>query len=189
MDIKIVYLDEIEKPSIMPLYIKHNTSNTSREFVAIGDAVARDILDIDLDTFNKQLPEARNANAQVIGWLEGVGRTAIHFVGSTVPDHVSLGFGTDNPKNMFIPSWSLTEPVKIHRVFVAYFINANPSREVITSARVAGWLGTFDADELGEAISEGKAPSSFYSGLATNVVPVTHLKDMRLLPKFRVSGG
>ena len=181
-DIKVVTLSRVPPvPRLLPGYARKRVNPVTEAFVALGDEAARDIFEIDDTKFDHQLTEARNEHATVVGWVNGWGRTAFHFVGSTVHTCSRL-----QNRNLFVPTCRLKDPRHVNRVFVAYFVNANPAIEDISELSIAGWISR---DSIIEGIENNDKPDTFNSSLDCVAVKINNLRPLSELPVVEIYPG
>lgn len=169
-----VELTNIQTPRLLPLYAQYKSSDSTKRFVALGDAVAKALTGVTAENFDAQLDAARCENANLIGWSEE-GRTAVHYIGSVIsPANGVLG------RNLVLPLYYLTDTARINRVFVAYFLRQSPMDESIR-IDAAGWI---DAKTVVTDMLAGDSPASFASSLRVSTVPVSSLYPISTLPKL-----
>jgi len=172
-DLLTVELANIIAPRVLPLYAAYRAGESTKRFVAIGDALARNLINVSQEDFDAQLDAARAENANLIGWSDG--RTTMHFVGSVIA--VANGVLA---RHALIPAYYLNDVARINRVFVAYFLRQSPMDETL-SIDVAGWV---DATTVVSDMMAAESPASFTSSLKVTAVPVSSLFPISTLPKL-----
>lgn len=173
--------DKIKEPKVIPLYARRGANETTMAFIAVGDAVIKELLELDDDTVSNNSIDSKSENGNLAGWIEGRGRTIVHCIGSVVPHFVSV-----NNRNLFVPSYCLKDSHRVNRLFIAYFIDDNPANTQPTEARVAGWATAGDVIE--SKSDNGSRPITFVSSLDVVSFPVYKLRDMSTLPGIDVYG-
>lgn len=172
-DLVTVELANIMAPRVLPLYAAYRAGESTKRFVAIGDAVAKALMGVTEQNFDAQVDAARAENANLVGW--GEGRTAIHFIGSCIaPSNGVLA------RHALIAKYYLNDVRRINRVFVAYFLRQSPMDDTL-SIDVAGW--TTAATIIDDALASD-SPASFSSTLNVSAVPVSSLFPISTLPKL-----
>lgn len=172
-DIVGLELTNISTPRVLPLYAQYRSGESTKRFVAIGDAVARALTGINPEDFDAQLDEARAENANLVGW--GEGRACVHVIGSVIaPANGVLA------RNLFIPHYYLNDVSRIQRVFIAYFLRQDPKDDSLR-VEVGGWT---DAATVAEDLLADNSPASFTSSLKVHAVPVSTLFPISTLPKL-----
>lgn len=173
LDIKAVSLCSIVAPRVLPVYATFKSSPSTKRFVAIGDAVAKEVTGISDDNFDAQLDAARAENANLIGNTDG--RTAVHFLGSAIaPANGVIS------RHMLCPQYYFNDIARIKRIFVAYFLRQSPMDETL-DIEIAGWS---TAADIQNDMLSGNGPASFESSLKVQAVPVLNLFPIDTLPKL-----
>jgi len=175
-DIVTLEFHTIATPKVLPLYAQFKSGESTKRFVAVGDAVARALLGVLTTDFDLQTSAARAENANLLGWVEGTGRTAVHLVGSTIsPGNNILA------RNMFVPKYYLDEVEKVNRILIAYFLRCSPMGTDELSVEVAGWT---TAEKVKTMIADQTKPASFESSLKVEAFPALQLSPVATIPKL-----